>query len=237
MSQQENCQLSSEFFNSRLNALKQMKKANHLQSQDTLSKMISKQDKEKIIIDLRLELSYLKELQQCHQANLDYIHSIVLTAEKNHSEINQYCSSLRAELKEFIDKIDWYESKISSLKEECEQLKRTNEAIISLKQTEHIQLETEHKKILDKINEQLFKIKCMKEEYQTQDSRKKKEKKELMEKEAKDIQQYNNFFKLHRDMLNHFNVYEQDDDASNLVELKTQRRIYRENIQKEELRM
>lgn len=230
-------QQSLEFYNCRLNALKQMKKSNHLLSQDTLNKLISKTDKEKIIMDLKVELQYLQALQSNYQSNLDVINSTGKETEKNHSEISIYCACLRDELKEFVHQIDLYEDKIFSLKEESDQLKRGNESITSQKQSEQIQLEAEYKKICNKINEEAFKLKCIKEEYHVHKSRRIGEKQKLIEKEAKDVEKYLSLFKQYKSMTNKYNVYEQDDEASNFVELKTQRKIYKENIEKEELIM
>ena len=221
--------------NSQLTTIMKLKKENHLLGQSTINKVESKSRKEHLIIDLRKDCEYYELEQVKREQNYETLCKLRQVCEQNKAEVTKYCDSLRAQLKDFVEKVDFYEGKISKLKEQRQQIIRSSEALINQKKQERAKLEEQLMTIDMKIEKQMSQITALNSKCEELNTQKENEKKTLLEEESKAVDKYNVLFKKYRDMLSKYNVYEQEESDKEINDISSIRKAYEANLIKEDL--
>ena len=171
------------------------KKENIKKTKNLISKIKSIINKENLIIQLRSEFRYIKDLNGNYQNYLSSIKQLTQSFLKNKIEIEKYANETRASEKNYVKIIDGYENNISDLKSEKKNIIITNEGIIKMKNDTNNTLNIKLLEIQNKINlisDELNKINNKKEKLQIQYLNQRKEfmkKEELQENNLKILQQ------------------------------------------------
>ncbi len=166
------------------------KKENKKKTINLLTEIKNILNKEKLIIQLRAEFNYIKNLNNNYQNYLSHIKQLTQTYLKNKNKIEEYANETRASEKEYVKIIDKFEDNISNLKSEKQNLIKTNEAIMKMKNDINNTLNVKLLEIQTKINtnlDELYKINSKKEKLETQYLN---EKKEFLKKEEKEEKKY-----------------------------------------------
>ena len=103
--------------------------------------------KESIIISLRKDLNYHKNINKNFNIYKQYANEVCDYYKQNYEEIFQYKANLRYDLRDFIKLLDRYEEQITKCKNDKKQLIKTSEQIIKFKKGEKEKLNERLKKI------------------------------------------------------------------------------------------
>ena len=167
------------------------KKENTKKTKNLMTEIKNVINKENLIIQLREEFNYIKNLNNNYQNYLSHIKELTQIFLKNKKEIEKYANETRASEKEYVKIIDKFEDDISILKSEKQNIIITNEAIIKGKNDINNTLNVKLLEIQAKINknlDELYKINSKTEKLNTQYLN---ERKEFMKKEELEEKKYN----------------------------------------------
>ena len=218
-----------------ISSILKLKKENHLLGKSNIDKVESKARKEHLIIDLRRDCEYYEKEKSKREQNYETLSALRQQCELNKQEVTKYCDVLRAQLKDFVDKVDYYEGKITKFKEQRINIIKTSEAIINQKKEERAKLEEQLLTIDTKIEKQLSQINALNAKCEELLKQKEEEKKHLLEEETKAVDNYNTLFKKYRDMLTKYNVYEQEEGDKEMNDISSMRKAYEASLIKEDL--
>lgn len=218
-----------------VSSLLRLKKENRIIGKNNVTKLSSKIRKENLIIELRKECEYYEEEKDKREKSFESLTKLRNECEANKNEVTHYCDLLRDQLRDFVEKVDFYESEIDKLKEQRQQIIKTSEAILEKKRQEKAELEAKLVQINSKIDSQLNQITELNNKYEKFAKQKEEEKKVYLEEEAKDVDKYNNLFKKYREMLSKYNIYEQEEGDKEINNISSMRKVYEANLAKEEL--
>ena len=147
----------------------------NLKTKSTAAKLIKAQGnniaKESVIISLRKDLDYHKNINKNYKIYKNYANDICNYYKQNFEEIFQYKSNLRDDLKDFIKLIDGYEEEIDNCKKDRKIMIKTSDDIIKYKINEKEKMGDRLKKInfdLEKQDKALNNITNLLNEYQEQ---------------------------------------------------------------------
>lgn len=147
----------------------------NLKTKSTMNKLIKAQGnniaKESIILSLRKDLDYHKNINKNYNIYKKYATDICNYYKQNFEEIFQYKSNLRYDLKDFIKLVDGYEEEISKCKEDKKVTIKTSEDIIRYKKSEKEKMNDRLRKLnkdLEIQDTQLNNITNVLNEYQEQ---------------------------------------------------------------------
>lgn len=164
--------------------------------------------KENIILSLKKDLAYHKEINKNFMEYKTYSDKIHSYYKDNYENILKYKTNLAEDLHDFVQIINKYEEKIDQYKKEKVQLIRTSEDIIKMKLNEREKLNERLQKInldLENQNNKLNGLKTVMNEYETQNKTylnnlnnselEHKEKYEILEQSYQNLLKRYNYYK------------------------------------------
>ena len=140
-------------------------------------------------------------------------------------------------LGEFGSKLDFYEKKITELKNERNNILTSSNSILEKKSNDKYLLDKQKNEINSKIKKQMAILDDLNKRVENIEKQKEDEEKVLIGKENKDMDKYNKLFKKYREMLTKYNVYEKEETENEKDEIAKSRKEYEENLIKEDLKM
>ena len=147
----------------------------NLKSKSTAAKLIKAEGdniaKESVIISLRKDLDYHKNIKKNYNIYQKYANDICNYYKQNFEEIFEYKTNLREDLKDFIKLVDGYEEDITKCKEDRKAMIKTSEDIIKYKKIEKEKMSERLRKLnndLEKQDKKLNNITDLLTEYKIQ---------------------------------------------------------------------
>ena len=114
--------------------------------------------KESIIISLRKDLNYHKNINKNYKIYKKYADEVCDYYKQNYEEIFQYKANLRYDLRDFVKLLDGYEDEIEKCKTDKEQMIKTSEQIIKFKKGEKEKMTERLRKINNDLEKQEVKL-------------------------------------------------------------------------------
>jgi hypothetical protein len=193
------------------NILKQKKK-NHLIGKEVVNKLDSKIKKERLLLQLIQEYNFHKKDQKDKKENL-----IDVTTKREHFQNNlkatiHFHNQIKEQVGEFLEEIEICENKIKELNNERDNITSTSFSLMQKKSEEKKNLQKQITEIEGKINQQIDLINNLNKKYEDLVKQKENEEKNLMSQDKLNIERYNSLYKRYKDMLNKYNIYEQEED-------------------------
>ena len=105
------------------------------------------------------------------------------------------------------------------------------------KSEEKKNLQKQITEIEGKINQQIDLINNLNKKYEDLVKQKENEEKNLMSQDKLNIERYNSLYKRYKDMLNKYNIYEQEEDNKLSNDLEITKKAYEDNLLKEDLKI
>ena len=143
------------------------------------------------------------------QANFKSISELRKQSENNHIEIQNYCQSLREELKDFVEQVETFENEIENLKKRRQQIIKTSEAVIAQKQTEHTKLEEQLFKIDYRIEKQIDDINKIKITFTENVQDKENKFQQYTKEENREIDKHNSLLSKFNELTQKYNLYKE----------------------------
>ena len=137
-----------------LASLLYMKKTNSKQSKEIIKKISSLTSKEKLYQSLRIELNYLKELNNYYKSYFKIVEEKRKEVEKNHRKVNRLLEQRKKSMNGFFEFSEGCDDQKISIQVDKEVIKNDNTKIIALKKKEQSKLKEQLKEIEDKTNSQ-----------------------------------------------------------------------------------
>ena len=216
--------------------LKQKKKT-RIKGKEVLNKLDNKIKKEKLILQLKKDCKFHKEEENKKLRNLTEVTLSKEEYEKNKMIAEDFFHDIKKLLGEFGGKLDFYEKKITELKNERNNILTSSNSILEKKSNDKYYLDKQNNEINSKIKKQITILDDLNKRVENIEKKKEDEKKVLIGKENKDIDKYNKLFKKYREMLTKYNVYEKEESENEKDEIAKSRKEYEDNLIKEDLKM
>lgn len=218
------------------NILKQKKK-NHLIGKEVVNKLDSKIKKERLLLQLIQEYNFHKKDQKDKEENL-----IDVTTKREHFQNNlkatiHFHNQIKEQVGEFLEEIEICENKIKELNNERDNITSTSFSLMQKKSEEKKNLQKQITEIEGKINQQIDLINNLNKKYEDLVKQKENEEKNLMSQDKLNIERYNSLYKRYKDMLNKYNIYEQEEDNKLSNDLEITKKAYEDNLLKEDLKI
>ena len=137
-----------------LASLLYMKKTNSKQSKEIIKKISSLTSKEKLYQSLRIELNYLKELNNYYKSYFKIVEEKRKEVEKNHRKVNRLLEQRKKSMYGFFEFSEGCDDQKISIQVDKEVIKNDNTKIIALKKKEQSKLKEQLKEIENKTNSQ-----------------------------------------------------------------------------------
>ena len=216
--------------------LKQKKKT-RIKGKEVLNKLDNKIKKEKLILQLKKDCKFHKEEEKKKLNNLTEVSLSKEEYEKNKIIAEEFFHDIKKLLGEFGSKLDFYEKKITELKNERNNILTSSNSILEKKSNDKYYLQKEKNDINLKLKKQISLIEDLNKRVENIEKQKEDEEKILIEKENKDMDKYNKLFKKYREMLTKYNLYEKEENENEKDEMAKSRKEYEDNLIKEDLKM
>ena len=216
--------------------LKQKKKT-RIKGKEVLNKVDNKIKKDKLILQLKKDCKFHKEEENKKLRNLTEVTLSKEEYEKNKMIAEDFFHDIKKLLGEFGGKLDFYEKKITELKNERNNILTSSNSILEKKSNDKYLLDKQKNEINSKIKKQMAILDDLNKRVENIEKKKEDEKKVLIGKENKDIDKYNKLFKKYREMLTKYNVYEKEESENEKDEIAKSRKEYEDNLIKEDLKM
>ncbi len=216
--------------------LKQKKKT-RIKGKEVLNKVDNKIKKDKLILQLKKDCKFHKEEENKKLRNLTEVTLSKEEYEKNKMIAEDFFHDIKKLLGEFGGKLDFYEKKITELKNERNNILTSSNSILEKKSNDKYLLDKQKNEINSKIKKQIATLDDLNKRVENIEKKKEDEKKVLIGKENKDIDKYNKLFKKYREMLTKYNVYEKEESENEKDEIAKSRKEYEDNLIKEDLKM
>ncbi len=218
------------------NILKQKKK-NHLIGKEVVNKLDSKIKKERLLLQLIQEYNFYKNVRTDKEENL-----IDVTTKREHFQNNlkatvHFHNQIKEQVGEFLEEIEICENKIKELNNERDNITSTSYSLMQKKSEEKKNLQKQITEIEGKINQQIDLINNLNKKYEDLVKQKENEEKNLMTQDKLNIERYNSLYKRYKDMLNKYNIYEQEEDNKLSNDLEITKKAYEDNLLKEDLKI
>lgn len=107
--------------------------------------------KETLVMELRQELRCCEDFNEKYNSYLNNVTELTGKVKKNKKDVESLCDSLKEEFREKFQVVDGFEKHIAKLKEIQEEIIKTNDGIIRMKQEEGTKLEKEFNNIQEKV--------------------------------------------------------------------------------------
>ena len=178
-----------------LASLLYMKKTNSKQSKEIIKKISSLASKEKLYQSLRIELNYLKELNNYYKSYFKVVEERRKEVEKNHRKVSRLLEQRKKSMKGFFEFSEGYDDQKISIQVDKEVIKNDNTKIIALKKKEQSKLKEQLKEIEDKTNTQKEKIEVIMKKVKELDTKRNNEYNSYFLNEKKILQKIQTFEK------------------------------------------
>ena len=178
-----------------LASLLYMKKTNSKQSKEIIKKISSLTSKEKLYQSLRIELNYLKELNNYYKSYFIIVEEKRKEVEKNHRKVNRLLEQRKKSMNGFFEFSEGCDDQKISIQVDKEVIKNDNTKIIALKKKEQSKLKEQLKEIEDKTNSQKGKIEVIMKKVKELDTKRNNEYNSYFLNEKTVLQKIQNFEK------------------------------------------
>ena len=178
-----------------LASLLYMKKTNSKQSKEIIKKISSLTSKEKLYQSLRIELNYLKELNNYYKSYFKIVEEKRKEVEKNHRKVNRLLEQRKKSMNGFFEFSEGCDDQKISIQVDKEVIKNDNTKIIALKKKEQSKLKEQLKEIEDKTNSQKGKIEVIMKKVKELDTKRNNEYNSYFLNEKTVLQKIQNFEK------------------------------------------
>lgn len=178
-----------------LASLLYMKKTNSKQSKEIIKKISSLTSKEKLYQSLRIELNYLKELNNYYKSYFKIVEEKRKEVEKNHRKVNRLLEQRKKSMNGFFEFSEGCDDQKISIQVDKEVIKNDNSKIIALKKKEQSKLKEQLKEIEDKTNSQKGKIEVIMKKVKELDTKRNNEYNSYFLNEKTVLQKIQNFEK------------------------------------------
>ena len=178
-----------------LASLLYMKKTNSKQSKEIIKKISSLTSKEKLYQSLRIELNYLKELNNYYKSYFKIVEEKRKEVEKNHRKVNRLLEQRKKSMNGFFEFSEGCDDQKISIQVDKEVIKNDNTKIIALKKKEQSKLKEQLKEIEDKTNTQKEKIEVIMKKVKELDTKRNNEYNSYFSNEKKIFQKIQTFEK------------------------------------------
>ena len=178
-----------------LASLLYMKKTNSKQSKEIIKKISSLTSKEKLYQSLRIELNYLKELNNYYKSYFKIVEEKRKEVEKNHRKVNRLLEQRKKSMNGFFEFSEGCDDQKISIQVDKEVIKNDNTKIIALKKKEQSKLKEQLKEIEDKTNSQKGKIEVIMKKVKELDTKRNNEYNSYILNEKTVLQKIQNFEK------------------------------------------
>ena len=178
-----------------LASLLYMKKTNSKQSKEIIKKISSLTSKEKLYQSLRIELNYLKELNNYYKNYFKIVEEKRKEVEKNHRKVNRLLEQRKKSMNGFFEFSEGCDDQKISIQVDKEVIKNDNTKIIALKKKEQSKLKEQLKEIEDKTNSQKGKIEVIMNKVKELDTKRNNEYNSYFLNEKTALQKIQNFEK------------------------------------------
>ena len=178
-----------------LASLLYMKKTNSKQSKEIIKKISSLTSKEKLYQSLRIELNYLKELNNYYKSYFKIVEEKRKEVEKNHRKVNRLLEQRKKSMNGFFEFSEGCDDQKISIQVDKEVIKNDNTKIIALKKKEQSKLKEQLKEIEDKTNSQKGKIEIIMKKVKELDTKRNNEYNSYFLNEKTVLQKIQNFEK------------------------------------------
>ena len=178
-----------------LASLLYMKKTNSKQSKEIIKKISSLTSKEKLYQSLRIELNYLKELNNYYKSYFKIVEEKRKEVEKNHRKVNRLLEQRKKSMNGFFEFSEGCDDQKISIQVDKEVIKNDNTKIIALKKKEQSKLKEQLKEIEDKTNSQKGKIEVILKKVKELDTKRNNEYNSYFLNEKTVLQKIQNFEK------------------------------------------
>ncbi len=213
------------------------KKITRIKGKEVLNKLDNKIKKDKLILQLKKDCKFHKEEEKKKLRNLTEVTLSKEEYEKNKIIAEEFFHDIKNLLGEFGEKLNFYEKKITELKNERNNILTSSNSILEKKSNDKYYLDKQNNEINSKIKKQITILDDLNKRVENIEKQKEDEEKVLIGKENKDIDKYNKLFKKYREMLTKYNVYEKEETENEKDEIAKSRKEYEENLIKEDLKM
>jgi len=213
------------------------KKITRIKGKEVLNKLDSKIKKDKLILQLKKDCKFHKEEEKKKLRNLTEVTLSKEEYEKNKIIAEEFFHDIKNLLGEFGEKLNFYEKKITELKNERNNILTSSNSILEKKSNDKYYLDKQNNEINSKIKKQITILDDLNKRVENIEKQKEDEEKVLIGKENKDMDKYNKLFKKYREMLTKYNVYEKEETENEKDEIAKSRKEYEENLIKEDLKM
>lgn len=178
-----------------LASLLYMKKTNSKQSKEIIKKISSLASKEKLYQSLRIELNYLKELNNYYKSYFKVVEERRKEVEKNHRKVSRLLEQRKKSMNGFFEFSEGYDDQKISIQVDKEVIKNDNTKIIALKKKEQSKLKEQLKEIEDQTNTQKGKIEVIMKKVKELDTKRNNEYNSYFLNEKKIFQKIQTFEK------------------------------------------
>ena len=178
-----------------LASLLYMKKTNSKQSKEIIKKISSLTSKEKLYQSLRIELNYLKELNNYYKSYFKIVEEKRKEVEKNHRKVNRLLEQRKKSMNGFFEFSEGWDDQKIYIQVDKEVIKNDNTKIIALKKKEQSKLKEQLKEIEDKTNSQKGKIEVIMKKVKELDTKRNNEYNSYFLNEKTVLQKIQNFEK------------------------------------------
>jgi hypothetical protein len=213
------------------------KKITRIKGKEVLNKVDNKIKKDKLILQLKKDCKFHKEEEKKKLRNLTEVTLSKEEYEKNKIIAEEFFHDIKNLLGEFGEKLNFYEKKITELKNERNNILTSSNSILEKKSNDKYYLDKQNNEINSKIKKQITILDDLNKRVENIEKQKEDEEKVLIGKENKDMDKYNKLFKKYREMLTKYNVYEKEETENEKDEIAKSRKEYEENLIKEDLKM
>ena len=217
--------------------LLKQKKKNHLIGKENVNQLDTKIRKERLILQLIRDCRYYEKDEKEKEDNLIEVTTKRERFKDNLKSTIKYHNELKEQLCDYLEEIQSYENKLNELNKERENIVSSSFSLMQKKAEEKLNYQKEISETTFKIEQQDVLIKNLNERIDNLENQKENEKKKLMQREIQDIERYNKLYKRYSDLLNKFNMYENEEDNKFNNEIAITKKAYEDYLYKEDLKI
>ena len=220
-----------------ISELLKQKKKNHLIGKENVNQLDTKIRKERLILQLLRDCRYYEKDEKEKEDNLAEITTKREKFKDNLNSTIKYHNEIKEQLCDYLEEIEMYENKLNELNKERENIVSSSFSLMQKKSEEKINYQKEISETTFKIEQQDVLIKNLNERIDNLENQKENEKKKLMQREIQDIERYNKLYKRYSDLLNKYNMIENEEDNKFNTEMAITKKAYEDYLYKEDLKI
>ena len=220
-----------------ISELLKQKKKNRLIGKDNVNQLDTKIRKERLILQLIRDCRYYEKDEKEKEDNLIEVTTKRERFKDNLKSTVKYHNELKEQLYDYLEEIESHENKLNELNKERENIVSSSFSLMQKKAEEKLNYQKEISETMCKIEQQDELIKSLNERIRNLENQKENEKKKLMQKEIQDIERYNKLYKRYSDLLNKYNMIENEEDNKFNTEMAITKKAYEDYLYKEDLKI